>query len=138
MTRRVAEMGNGNAAGRGNCAVFDIGKSFAKLSVVTPGGEILVDRRTATPTLRTPLYDAFDTDVLFDWLLTQLKALSDHRIDRIMPVAHGAACALLDENEALVMPIQDYETSIPPAVAGLMIWHVRCFPRPCRRACPRE
>lgn len=118
MTRRVAEMGNVREVAQGNCAVFDIGKSFAKLSVVTPGGEILVDRRIATPALRTPLYDAFDTDSLFNWLLTQLKSLSDYRIDRIIPVAHGAACALLDESEALVMPVQDYEAIIPPAVVA--------------------
>ena len=107
-----------NAQNGPNCAVLDVGKSFAKLSVVAPGGAILAERRIATPTLKTPLYDAIDTDSIFAWLLKQLAAFADLDIDRIMPVAHGAACAFVDEAGELVAPVQDYEFAIPEPFAG--------------------
>lgn len=111
--RRVQQAQNGP-----NCAVLDVGKSFAKLSVVAPGGDILVERRIAMPSLKTPHYDAIDTDVIFAWLLKQLAAFADLDIDRIIPVAHGAACAFLDDDGQLVTPIQDYEFAIPEPFAG--------------------
>lgn len=101
-----------------NCIVFDAGRTHAKVSVVTPAGRILAERRMATPTYDTALYTAIDTDLVFDWLLLQLKALSSFGIDRIIPVAHGAACAFLDENLTLVQPVQDYESAIPPVFAA--------------------
>jgi sugar (pentulose or hexulose) kinase len=100
-----------------NCIVFDAGRTHAKVSVVTPAGQVLAERRMATPTYNTALFTAIDTDLIFDWLLLQLKALSSFGIDRIIPVAHGAACAFLDENLALVQPVQDYESAIPPVFA---------------------
>ncbi len=106
-----------NAQDGRHCAVLDVGKSFAKLSVVAPGGVIVAGRRISTPALRTPHYDAIDTDTIFAWLLRQLAAFSDLDIDRIMPVAHGAACAFIDEAGQLVAPVQDYECAIPEPFA---------------------
>ncbi|MBW8733413.1 MAG: carbohydrate kinase [Asticcacaulis sp.] len=101
-----------------NCAVLDVGKSFAKLSVVAPGGAILAERRIATPHLKTATFDAIDTEAIFAWLLRQLAAFADLDIDRIIPVAHGAACAFLDDDGRLVAPIEDYEFAIPEPFAG--------------------
>ncbi len=112
---RVALRGPSGRDGH-NCAVFDAGKSFAKLSIVSPAGEILAERRLATPTRPGPGYRALDTDAIFGWLLVQLKELSDFGIDRIMPVAHGATCAFLDDTQNLVVPVQDYESDLPPAI----------------------
>ena len=100
-----------------NAIVFDVGRTHIKVSVVTSAGEVLAERRIATPTRQTALYTAIDTDMVFDWLLLQLKGLASFGIDRIIPVAHGAACAFLDEHEQLVQPVQDYESAIPPAFA---------------------
>mgnify|MGYP000479905054 CR=1 FL=1 len=100
-----------------NCAVFDVGKSFAKLSVVAPGGAILAERRIPTPQLNTPHYAAIDTDAILAWALKQLAAFADLNIDRIMPVAHGAACAFIDEAGQLAAPVQDYEFAIPQPYA---------------------
>lgn len=100
-----------------NCVVFDAGRTYVKMSVVTPSGQVLAHRRVATPTFATPLYNAIDSDALWQWLVTQLKAFGAYNIDRIMPVAHGAACAFLDEHLNLIQPIQDYETPIPYAFA---------------------
>jgi sugar (pentulose or hexulose) kinase len=101
-----------------NAIVFDAGRTHVKVSVVTPAGRVLAERRMATPTCQTALYTAIDTDMVFDWLLLQLKGLSSFGIDRIIPVAHGAACAFLDENLALIQPVQDYESAIPPVFAA--------------------
>lgn len=101
-----------------HCAVLDVGKSFAKLSVVAPGGAILAERRISTPQVKTPHYDAIDADAIFAWLLRQLTAFSDLGIDRIIPVAHGAACAFIDEAGREVAPVQDYEFAIPEPFAS--------------------
>ena len=101
------------------CAVFDAGRSFAKLSLVTPAGAVLHESRVNTPTLHTGIYGALDTETLYIWLLKQLKSLSGaYTIDRIIPVAHGAACAFLDADGALVQPIHDYEANIPAEVCA--------------------
>lgn len=102
---------------RRNCAVFDVGKSFAKLSVVSADGRILAERRIIAPTMRTPHYNALDTESLFAWLVGQLKTFASYNIDRIIPVAHGSACAFLDEGGNLIQPVQDYEWPIPDAFA---------------------
>lgn len=100
--------------GAGICVVFDVGKTNAKLSVIDANGQILDRTTLKTPHLHTRLYAAFDVDTLFAWCLSELKRLSQHyRIDRIMPVAHGAGCAFLSADEQLLQPIQDYEASIP-------------------------
>jgi sugar (pentulose or hexulose) kinase len=101
------------------CAVFDAGRSFAKLSLVTADGAVLHESRVNTPTFHTGTYGALDTDSLYAWLVGQLKALSGaYAIDRIIPVAHGAACAFLDADGALVQPIHDYEAAIPAEVCA--------------------
>ncbi|UDF03354.1 FGGY-family carbohydrate kinase [Asticcacaulis sp. AND118] len=102
------------AVGEGVCVVFDVGKTNAKLSVIDPQGHILSRTAIKTPHLHTRLYAAFDVDTLFAWFLSELKRVSArYRIDRIMPVAHGAGCAFLSADEQLLQPIQDYEASIP-------------------------
>lgn len=100
-----------------NVIVFDAGRTYAKISVVTPSGRVLAHRRMLTPTFDTPLYTALDTEAVFTWLVAQLRAFSSYGVDRIIPVAHGAACAFLDADLNLVQPVQDYETTLPPAFA---------------------
>jgi sugar (pentulose or hexulose) kinase len=123
--------------GQEKCAVFDAGKTFAKLTIVGTDGKVWAERRTMTPYLDTPLYRAFDSDRLFAWLLTQLKELGQScAIDRIIPVAHGAACAFLDADETLIQPVQDYEARIPePFASGYR--HIRPdFSETCSPALP--
>ncbi len=104
----------------GPCAaIFDVGRSFAKLSIVTACGDVLSEARVGIPAQHTGVYGALDTDTLFNWLLAQLKAVAAlHPIDRIIPVAHGAACAFIDADGHLVQPIQDYDSPIPNTVAA--------------------
>lgn len=114
---RVYRVKKPSAASANACAVFDAGRSFAKLSLVTAAGAVLHESRIQTPCLNTGDYGALDTDALFAWLLAELKALSGrYAIDRIIPVAHGAACAFLDAEGVLVQPVHDYESAIPPEV----------------------
>ena len=111
---RVYRVKSPSSARANVCAVFDVGRSFAKLSLVTAGGGVLHESRIQTPTFHTGVYGALDTDTLFDWVVAQLKSLSGaYAIDRLMPVAHGAACAFLDADGELVQPVHDYEADIP-------------------------
>ncbi len=96
------------------CVVLDIGKSFAKVSLINHEGKILSERRVVTPRLHAHLYAAYDVDRLHSWFLGQLRELSvRYDIDRIVPVTHGATCAFLSEDGQLLQPIQDYEAAIP-------------------------
>ncbi|ESQ76126.1 FGGY-family carbohydrate kinase [Asticcacaulis sp. AC402] len=100
---------------QGKCVVFDVGKTFAKVSVVDVEGVVWTERRRAIPHFDALLYRAFAVDTLHDWLIEQLRDLgSQYFIDRIIPVTHGATCAFLDDEHKLVQPIQDYESAVPP------------------------
>ncbi len=101
---------------QGKCVVFDIGKTWVKASVVDRHGHVWAKRQIATPSLDTPLYRAFDVEGIHAWLVATLTEFAaNFYIDRIMPVAHGATCAFLDEDETLLQPIQDYEAPVPVA-----------------------
>lgn len=101
---------------QGKCVVFDVGKTFAKVSVVDDEGFVWAERRRTVPHLDTPLYRAFDVETLYRWLIATLRELGQNfAIDRIMPVTHGATCAFLDAEHRLVQPIQDYESAVPEA-----------------------
>ncbi|WP_162148413.1 FGGY-family carbohydrate kinase [Asticcacaulis sp. YBE204] len=100
------------------CVVFDVGKTNAKVSVIDSGGHILTQSAIRTPHLHTRLYAAFDVEALHDWFVGELRRLgARYRIDRIIPVAHGAGCAFLGAEGELLQPVQDYEAAIPQAYA---------------------
>lgn len=95
-------------------AVIDIGKTNAKLMLVDDGsGATVWSRERASPAIAVPgfgtLARQLDVHGIEGWLVAQLKATPEkHRIRAILPVAHGAAMALVDgEGETLIAP--DYE-----------------------------
>ncbi len=90
--------------------VLDIGKSNAKIVLLDPvrGLELAVLRR---PNASVPGEPMLQLDIvgLRAWLLDVLASLPErHRIGAIVPVAHGAACVMLDAGgEPVLAP--DYE-----------------------------
>lgn len=93
----------------GCTAVLDIGKTLAKLTLWSPEGRLLA--RRARPNERTsgPGYPALDAMGIESWLADELKAFSNQsEITAIVPVAHGAAACLIDD-DGLVLPPVDYE-----------------------------
>ena len=100
------------------CAILDVGKSHTKLSLVDGNGQLLENSVTATPSLPdAPDYPALDVEAIFDWYCEILAGYSrTFSIEHLFPVTHGAAAALVDEEGGLVMPVMDYEASIPGAI----------------------
>ncbi len=96
--------------------VIDIGKSNAKIVLLDPltGVELASMRRPNAARPGGPVRQ-LDLDGLTGWLLASLAALPErHRIAAIVPVAHGAACVMLDAGGAPVLA-PDYED---PALAS--------------------
>lgn len=92
-------------------AVLDVGKSHVKLCLAA-GGRILAQRQRRNISVPPPPYLQLDTGRIWDWALEQLAELSRHAtITDIVPVAHGAAAALVNESR-LVLPMLDYEQEI--------------------------
>ncbi len=90
--------------------VLDIGKSNAKIVLLDPlrGVELAAVRRPNAPVSGGQMLQ-LDLIGLRTWLLDVLASLPErHRIGAIVPVAHGAACVMLDAGgQALLAP--DYE-----------------------------
>ncbi|MEP6017267.1 MAG: FGGY-family carbohydrate kinase [Paracoccaceae bacterium] len=105
---------------RRHIAVIDIGKTNAKLA--------LVDLNTMTETavltrpnsvIAGPLWPCFDTDAIWDFLLTALRQFhQDHQIDGISITTHGASIVLLDQDGHLAAPVLDYEHDGPAQTAA--------------------
>jgi sugar (pentulose or hexulose) kinase len=99
------------------CIVLDVGKTLSKLTLWSPRG-LLLDRRVRpNERVETDTGDrGLDAGGVESWLA---HALSDFAriaaVGAIIPVAHGAAAALLDEGGLLRAPL-DYEQAIPGAV----------------------
>ncbi len=99
--------------------VLDIGKTNVKASVVTAEGAVLACETTPTPRLEHAPYAAFDVERIYEWFLSTLRAYAArYAIARLIPVTHGATCALLDGEGRLAAPVLDYEFGIPEPYAS--------------------
>ena len=131
-------------------AVFDIGKTNRKLSLVDAGA---IRHTVAAPnrSLPGPPYLHYDAEAIWRFLLKGLRDFAQKaKIADIVVVAHGAAGALIDAEGGLALPILDYEhpledpeydavaapfteTYAPPMANGLNVgrqlhWQARQFP----------
>jgi sugar (pentulose or hexulose) kinase len=91
-------------------AVFDVGKTNAKLAVVDPAlGQEIWSTRRANNIVEGPGGRELDVVAIEAWLLESLRdAPHRERIAVIVPIAHGAAAVLVDHSgEVLAAP--DYE-----------------------------
>ncbi len=90
-------------------AVFDIGKTNIKLTLVDAHGQELAVRRRPNQPRQDGPYPHHDVAAIETWLLDNLATLARQwRIGAIVPVAHGATAALVDE-DGVVLPVADYE-----------------------------
>ncbi|TCQ11404.1 sugar (pentulose or hexulose) kinase [Rhizobium sp. PP-F2F-G36] len=97
--------------GAGKVAVFDVGKTNAKLVVYdTASGRELVSHRMTNRAVSEGPYPHYDTDALWAFLIASLKAVAETPgFDAISVTTHGAAAALLDAQGELALPVLDYE-----------------------------
>ena len=91
-------------------AVLDIGKSNSKIVLLDPrDGRELARATHANRSVPNGPFRALDLACVERWMLDTLEALPGRaRIGAIVPVAHGAACAMLDDAGRLLLA-PDYE-----------------------------
>ena len=98
--------------------VLDIGKTNAKLTLLDAAGAILAEERSPNRIVHAGPYPHHDTERLWDWLQTGLAAFARlAHVTAIVPVTHGATAALVDD-AGLVLPILDYESTLPQSLAA--------------------
>lgn len=117
LTRAWSPATNARMHGEARIVVVDIGKTSTKLVVVDEAGSVREERRVPARVLKDPPYPHLDVDGTFAWIVGGLCDLSQRwPIETIVPVAHGAAAALLAGDE-LALPMMDYEFNGPEEIA---------------------
>lgn len=97
-------------------AVFDFGKTNAKLLVFDAGGAMLLERRTQARWYTQDGLSVLDEAALFAWMTDVLaESAVTFGVRNVMVTTHGCTFALLDET-GLAAPILDYEQPVPEAV----------------------
>jgi sugar (pentulose or hexulose) kinase len=100
---------------RGHAAVIDVGKTLSKVSLWAPGGELVAQLNYPNGRAQGPGYIALDAAGIEEWLAESLAHFAKIApVAAIVPVAHGAALAVVRDGR-LLLPPMDYETPIPPA-----------------------
>ena len=95
--------------------VLDVGKTLAKLSLWNRAGEMLGRARRPNQRVVADGHVALDAGGVEAWLADTLSDFAGRgRIGTIVPVAHGAAAAIVRNGELACAPL-DYEEAIPPA-----------------------
>lgn len=96
--------------------VLDIGKTNAKLTLLDEAGATLATRRRTNAVLQQAPYPQHDVEGIWHWLLDTLHTFAQTaEIGAIVPVTHGATAALIDEH-GLVLPVLDYESTLPESL----------------------
>jgi L-fuculokinase len=105
-------------SGGGRIAVVDVGKTSTKLSVVDDGGIVCAECKTRSRVIAGPPYPHLDVDGTLAWICGGLREFAQRwPIEVVVPVAHGAAAALLAGDE-LALPVMDYEFAGPDELAS--------------------
>ena len=99
-------------------AVIDIGKTNAKVVVLDAGtGAEIAAVRTANSVLKSGPYPHYDTDGLWDFIISALKGfVRAPGFDAISITTHGASAVMLSAAGSLAMPVLDYEHGYPQAI----------------------
>lgn len=96
--------------------VLDVGKTLAKLSLWSSGGELIERRVRPNERIKAGSYVALDTAGIEGWAVEVLRyfaTLAD--VGAIVPVGHGAGAAII-RDDRLACPPLDYEEAIPPVL----------------------
>jgi sugar (pentulose or hexulose) kinase len=93
--------------------VLDIGKTHTKVSLHDEAGRLRSGDSYVNQARQGPGYPALDIVGIDEFLLGALAACAQSGpVRRIIPVAHGAALAIVQDG-ALACPPMDYESAIP-------------------------
>jgi hypothetical protein len=101
---------------QGAIVVLDVGKTLSKLTLWEQGGTLIERRTRPNEPVRHDGLTVLDTAGIENWLAETLRDFARlANIAAIVPVAHGAALAIL-RNGRLVAPPLDYEHAMPEGV----------------------
>jgi len=91
-------------------AVFDVGKTNAKIALVDPAlGQEVWSARRPNAVVETADGRELDVVAIEEWLLDALRQAPEReRVVAIVPIAHGAAAVLVD-HDGTVLAAPDYE-----------------------------
>lgn len=94
---------------RGATAIVDVGKTNAKLTLWDDQGQVVARRNRANAQAHGSGYRALDVAGIEAWMVAVLREFATlAEVQAIVPVAHGAAAALIHDG-ALFAPPMDYE-----------------------------
>lgn len=100
----------------GLTVVLDVGKTLTKLSLWDASGGVLARETRPNQRVDAGAYSALDAEGVEAWAAGVLERFArEGRIGAIIPVAHGAAVAVLRDGK-LACPSPDYEEPPPQAV----------------------
>jgi len=101
---------------RDRCSVvLDVGKTHAKLTMWAPDGVLIARRSRPNAVIAMGEYCALDAAAIEAWAAATLKEFARlGPVGTIVPVAHGAAAALIQSERLVCSPV-DYEQPIPAA-----------------------
>ena len=107
----------------GRVIVLDIGKTLAKLSLWGVDGRLIEQRQRYNERVESGKRLWLDAAGIERWAREVLTDFAGHgSVAAIVPVAHGAAAAIIREGR-LACPIPDYEDAIDPALrAAYDLW----------------
>lgn len=98
----------------GRVIVFDVGKTLAKLSLWEADGRLLDQQVRYNDRAQVGHPSQLDTLGIESWACTVMSRFAQRgHISAIVPVAHGAAAAVVRDGK-LACPVPDYEESYPP------------------------
>ena len=93
--------------------VLDIGKTNVKLVLLAADGILLAEQRSPNTIVNEGAYPHHDTERIWTWMLATMGEFAHiAEVGAIVPVTHGATAALVDA-QGLVLPVLDYEFSLP-------------------------
>jgi sugar (pentulose or hexulose) kinase len=100
----------------GLVVVIDIGKTHSKASLWTRDGRELARTLHSNRQTEANGYPCLDIDGIEAWLRTSLSDFARMgTVSAIIPIAHGAACAVVRGRELVAAPM-DYEAELPADV----------------------
>ncbi len=100
----------------GRVIVLDVGKTLAKLSLWSEEGRLIERFQRYNARVESRGRHALDTEGIEQWALEILRQFARRGpVSAIVPVAHGAAAAVLRAGR-LACPVADYEDPVPQDV----------------------
>jgi sugar (pentulose or hexulose) kinase len=97
----------------GFAIVIDVGKTLSKVSLWSRDG-VMLDRATRpNAAAEVDGIARLDADGIAGFVLDSLARMGGTSVEYIVPVAHGAGLAALDQGRLLTAPF-DYEQALPP------------------------